>query len=1029
MRPVRITFRHDRKLYAGSNQIFNTTGGNGLFDGRGLSGTVAVVLLVAITVLLAAAVWGFVLSDATDEEEPVIATVGVDTTAEAVVITHDRGETIPPAELRLTLSGAAEGTVELDSTLDGPLTPGDRISIPTDAFDGVEEGEWLLGEFQADLIYVPSNARLVSEEGSIGIDRWNVDVDPDNASVLCDAGTDTFGLELTVTASTDGPVSGDITGMLDESNIEVTPDDSLVDGPTPGGNGDVVDLSIDDSVEIEVSFRGVSSEVHVPKDCATLELGFSDPLVFGDEETTSYSVEAVFDLQDNQTVTGDATVQSEDTGVVQVDDGDARIEAEGDGTANLTATYEDEGTGQELSTTETITVEDPVEAVSLGLDGSLDAVGDTTAYTVTAEFASGTAEDVTGEATVTAGDGTVIEVNGTELEAVAGGAAEATATFGAESDTVALTGIEDPIAGLDLGVDGADLGVGDTANYTVTAEFASGETEDVTNKAAVTAEDPIEVDEDATAVSAAEKGTGEVTAEFQNETATALVEIDAGDPVEMLSLTLDEDPEFVGNTTAYTVTAEFASGTAEDVTGEATVTSSDGTVIGVNGTEIEAVGEGSADVTAEFQGETDAVTVDVALAQVSIEDWHDLAGLQDELGSGFVLANDLDETTDGYDEHASASANGGNGWEPIGGAGEPFTGILNGSKHSISDLVIDRPDEEYVGLFADLAGEVTSLTVEGANLSADNRTGVIAGRLDGGLVEDAIVNGTVSAESSFAGGIAGAVGRIGSSDGGSGIVRDSVVDVGISAEDGVGFGIGGAVGLSQGEIAGVRTEGDVVGGQSVGGLVGFGDTGDGEIRNSSAHGAVEGDEVVGGLVGDNEQQIEDASATGAVTGDSEVGGAVGRNTGESVRVFATGAVEGDEAVGGLVGNNEQQIEDASATGAVTGDSEVGGVIGKNTGEATRIFAAGTVTGDEDVGGLVGVNSIPDPLGGELSDSYWDTNITGQDEPAGSNEDGDIENVSGLTTDEMQGGDATDSMDSFDFDETWKPVDKGYPALR
>ncbi len=51
-----------------------------------------------------------------------------------------------------------------------------------------------------------------------------------------------------------------------------------------------------------------------------------------------------------------------------------------------------------------------------------------------------------------------------------------------------------------------------------------------------------------------------------------------------------------------------------------------------------------------------------------IRDWHDLDAIRDNLGGSYVLMNDLDSTTAGYKELASPTANGGKGWQPIGGS-------------------------------------------------------------------------------------------------------------------------------------------------------------------------------------------------------------------------------------------------------------------------------------------------------------------------------------------------------------------------
>ncbi|HXZ30091.1 MAG TPA: GLUG motif-containing protein, partial [Dehalococcoidia bacterium] len=82
-----------------------------------------------------------------------------------------------------------------------------------------------------------------------------------------------------------------------------------------------------------------------------------------------------------------------------------------------------------------------------------------------------------------------------------------------------------------------------------------------------------------------------------------------------------------------------------------------------------------------------------------IRNWYDLNAVRDDLGGYYILMNNLDSTTAGYEELASETANGGKGWQPIGNSTGNFTGTFDGQGHEIRDLFINRPGEESVGLF------------------------------------------------------------------------------------------------------------------------------------------------------------------------------------------------------------------------------------------------------------------------------------------------------------------------------------------
>jgi hypothetical protein len=211
--------------------------------------------------------------------------------------------------------------------------------------------------------------------------------------------------------------------------------------------------------------------------------------------------------------------------------------------------------------------------------------------------------------------------------------------------------------------------------------------------------------------------------------------------------------------------------------------------------------------------------------------------------------------------------------------------------------------------------------------------------------------------------------------------------------------------------------------QRVGGLAGVNR---GTIENSYVSGSVGGEFRVGGLVGENKGgTIRESYATAVVESTyGGVGGLVGENKGGTIREsYATAVVESTHnTVGGLVGENKGgTIRESYATGDVRGgttSSGVGGLVGWNyqEGKIESSYATGEVEGDEKVGGLIGVMKE----GGTVNESYWDTETTGQPASAGG---------TGLNTSEIVGSAAKSNMTGFDFNNTWRTVPGGYPALR
>ena len=447
-----------------------------------------------------------------------------------------------------------------------------------------------------------------------------------------------------------------------------------------------------------------------------------------------------------------------------------------------------------------------------------------------------------------------------------------------------------------------------------------------------------------------------------------------------------------------------------------------------------------------FAGSADAFDALVAGDGTSglpyqVEHVYDLQAIRERVGNGeqFTLANDISAS-------ATSAWSGGNGFEPIGDATTALTGTFNGSDHTISGLTIDRSTEESVGLFGYVdGGVVENVGVENADITGNRYVGGLVGQSVGGsTVTDSSVTGSVTGtrgEFSDVGGLVGynagtvtkssANGSIDGSGDVGGLVGWNAVGGTVSdssatgSVDGSNQNVGGLVGFNAGTVTESATTGDVSGNTDVGGLAGENDAG--TVTDSSATGSVTGHRYVGGLVGNNDAgTVTSSSATGSVTGTSgefsDAGGLVGYNAGTVSESSATGSVTGSGDVGGFAGWNAAggTVTDSYASGSVTGSTEnVGGLVGFNNGTVDKSYAVGAVDGNTSVGGLAGQSLV----GATVSDSYWDTESTGQPSSAGSPE------ANGLTTSEMQRFAPLVTMDGFSFEspQTWLVI-SGYPAL-
>ena len=156
-------------------------------------------------------------------------------------------------------------------------------------------------------------------------------------------------------------------------------------------------------------------------------------------------------------------------------------------------------------------------------------------------------------------------------------------------------------------------------------------------------------------------------------------------------------------------------------------------------------------------------------------------------------------------------------------------------------MFIDRPDEDYVGLFGEVGQE-----------GVTKNTGV--------------VNITVIGND-YVGGLVGHT---------EGSVSNSYSDGNVTGEEHVGS----LVGHNGGMVSNSYSSGSVTGNSSVGGLVGDNWHYKGSVSNSYSTGNVIGGRRVGGLVGLNDYgSVTHSYSTGRVNGESDVGGLVGYNNG------------------------------------------------------------------------------------------------------------------------------------------------------
>lgn len=360
----------------------------------------------------------------------------------------------------------------------------------------------------------------------------------------------------------------------------------------------------------------------------------------------------------------------------------------------------------------------------------------------------------------------------------------------------------------------------------------------------------------------------------------------------------------------YDLTTSSTEGGQVTIPGEATFAYGKGTVVSLVAEPEEgyrfASWTGDVDAIANVNAAATTITTNghysilanFGLEVAEIRDWHDLDAIRNNLSGRYVLTNDLGSTTAGYVELASATANQGKGWQPIGTSDDQFAGTFDGWGYEIKDLFVNRPDQSYVGLFGEVGQEGVTKNVS-------------------------VVNATVIG-SDYVGGLAGHT---------EGSLSNSYSSGNVTGEENVGS----LVGHNGGIASNSHSSGSVTGDSRVGGLVGWNQA---TLINSYSHCSVTGNSSVGGLVGDNwhyEASVSGSYATGNVFGGRRAGGLVGLNDyGSVTHSYSTNRVNGESDVGGLVGYNKGTVSnclwDIQTSGQVSSD----GGTGKTTAQMKSI---------------------------------------------------------------------------------------------
>ena len=291
-------------------------------------------------------------------------------------------------------------------------------------------------------------------------------------------------------------------------------------------------------------------------------------------------------------------------------------------------------------------------------------------------------------------------------------------------------------------------------------------------------------------------------------------------------------------------------------------------------------------------------------------------------------------------------------WIPI----DNYTGIFDGNGYCVSGLYLCNPEQYYQGFMGFCYGDIRNLHITNSHIEGAAYVGGLAADCYSySEVSNCSFSGTVIGEG-YVGGIVGSSQDL-SYCTANGFVKGSYYVGGIAGDSNVGsqivscnnnstiigidypvasHNIGGIVGTHLGKITYCSNRGDVVGGESVGGIAGR--IYDASITKSMNVGVVKGINNIGGIAGKLYQsaQISACSNSGAVSGTTCVGGIAAFLQGDSrwtpsvINCYNIAKIAAIDCAGGVCGEVvDGNLSFCYSIGIVNSDSGVGGIVGKS----------------------------------------------------------------------------------------------------
>lgn len=315
-------------------------------------------------------------------------------------------------------------------------------------------------------------------------------------------------------------------------------------------------------------------------------------------DSAALTATALYTDGTSENVTVFADWSSDNPSVATVYNG--TVSAKGEGTATILAVYK--GEPQSVQ----VTVSKKVKALTKDRQ-RLDLRKEETAeIRLTAIYNDNTSEDVSDKAEWSTSDANVATVINGKVTAHSPGSATIAAKYGSQSISVPVN--VEIVRRLDPGQRQVSLLLNETFAVTLIATYPDGSTRDVAADAEWSSSDESIADVIQGKITAYGAGSATLTATYGTKTATIEVDVD-----KTRKLSVDRQNVFmrVDETRQLVLTATYPDNSTANITNQAQWSSSDENVVAVSNGLLDAVGPGSAVVTAQYGTKSIEIAVDV----------------------------------------------------------------------------------------------------------------------------------------------------------------------------------------------------------------------------------------------------------------------------------------------------------------------------------------------------------------------------------------------------------------------------------